>query len=187
MIWEKLGKSPTGAFINVTRVCLLFLAVACLTLGIVLVVRVAFSTTATVDLPHLYLAIGVFGGGIVLVLLSAWFKIQSQPFLLPDILYKQMDGKGTIAEAESFLKTYKAQLGVAGFFNRLGFSGLSLGTIASAFLVLVVGMLAVQLTIVPKEEFSVFADLAKLLFGAFVGSFATDQRTKVKLSDEGDV
>ena len=79
---------------------------------------------------------------------------------------------------ESFLRTYKAQIGVAGFFNRLGFSGVSLGTITSAFLLLVIGFFAKKMTVV--EDYSVFTDLAKLLFGAFIGSFAGDRIRKPK-------
>ena len=180
MVLEKLGYSRTGVIINITRLCLLLLAAACLALAIVLIARVGFSGEATVNLLRIYTAAGLFIGGIALIILAAWFKIQSQPFLLPNILYKQMEDNAPIADVESFLKTYKAQIGVAGFFNRLGFSGLSLGTIASAFLLLIIGMLAVRLSVVTKEQFSIFADLAKLLFGAFIGSFATDRRGKAE-------
>jgi hypothetical protein len=185
MAMKKLGSTRTGAIINITRLCILLLAVACLALAIVLIARVGFSKETTVNLFRIYTAAGLFVGGIVLVIITAWFKIQSQPFLLSNILYQQMEQNAPIADVESFLKTYKAQIGVAGFFNRLGFSGLSLGTIASAFLVLIIGMLAVQLAVVPKEQFSIFADIAKLLFGAFIGSFATDHWGKAEAERSG--
>ena len=187
MVLEKSGRTRTGTIINIARLCLLFLAVVCFALAIVTMGKVGFSAKPTVDLPRVYVAVGMFAGGITLLILSAWFKIQSQPFLLPNILYQQMEQNAPIADVESFLKTYKAQIGLAGFFNRLGFSGLSLGTIASAFLVLIVGMLAVQLSVVARDQFSIFADLAKLLFGAFIGSFAGDRQGKVEVESKGGV
>ena len=171
----KLGTTRTGAIINITRMCLILLAVVFFAFAITFVVRVGYNKEATVDPFPLYLAVGLFVGGVVLIILAALFKLQSQPFLLSDVLYTQMKKAVPMREIESFLKTYKAQIGVAGFFNRLGFSGLSLGTIASAFLVLIVGMIAVRLDILIGDQFSIFSDLAKLLFGAFIGSFASDR------------
>jgi len=84
------------------------------------------------------------------------------------------------AEIESIIKTLEAHSGAAGFFNRIGFSGLSLGTIASAFLILLLGLISVKFDIISSSQFDAFVDLAKLLFGAFMGSFASRPQTPAK-------
>ena len=185
MAWLGIGKSPTGAVINITRICLLILAVIFFSFTLILVGKIVSSDLAgQINKNFVYLAVGLFCAGIVLIFSAAVFKIQSQPFLLSDVLYTKMEKGSSMDKVESFLKTYKAQIGIAGFFNRLGFSGISLGTITSAFLLLIIGFFAVKMDIVGTEGYSVFSDLAKLLFGAFIGSFASERIRKPKEKGE---
>jgi hypothetical protein len=178
MVWLGMGKTYGGAVVNITRIFLLILAIVFFSFSLILVGKMISSNLTGEINKQLYLALGLFFAGMLLVFSVAGFKIQSQPFLLPNVLYQQMEQGTEMAKLESFLRTYKAQIGVAGFFNRLGFSGVSLGTITSAFLLVVIGFFATKMGVV--EDYSVFSDLAKLLFGAFIGSFAGDRMRKPK-------
>jgi hypothetical protein len=178
------GANRTGVIVNITRLILLLFSAIWLTMAVITSARLAFYESQTINLFHVYLAIGFFVSSVVLLALVALFKIESQPFLLSNIIYEQMEKNVALRDVESFLKTYKAQLGVAGFFNRLGFSGLSLGTIAAAFALLLIGMFAVRLNIVTPDQYPIFSDLAKLLFGAFIGSFAAQRRAVTEPGEE---
>ena len=168
----KLGRTPTGTFVNFTRLCLTLMAIIAFVCSFIFVGLLIFSKAETIPMWRVYVAVGLFIGGVILIMASAAFSIPSHPWLLPNLIHTAMDKDKGIPEIESFLKTYKAQVGLAGFFNRLGFSGLSLGTVVSAFAILILGMIAIEIGIITKDKFSIFSDLAKLLFGAFVGSFA---------------
>jgi hypothetical protein len=164
-----LGETPTGRIVNLVR---LFLGA----LGLV-TIAVAISTAASVlrmtapTVPwQLWGAVGLFFGGMVLVMLSASYKIRSNPFLLEFVLDEAHKSNASPDDIAKLIKTLEAHAGVAGVFNRLDFTGASLGTVVAAILVLVLGLIAVRLQVV--ADYNVFPDIAKLLFGAFVGSYA---------------
>ena len=185
MAWFGLGETYTGAVINITRICLVILAIIFFSFSLTLVPKIVASDLGGQNYNNfVYLAIGLFCAGILLIFSAAGFKIQSQPFLLRDVLSQKMEQGAEMDKLESFLKTYKAQIGIAGFFNRLGFSGVSLGTITSAFFLLIIGIIAVKMKVVGTGGYSVFSDLAKMLFGAFIGSFASERIRKPKEKGE---
>ena len=174
----KLGNSPTGSIVNLVRLILGVAALIAIVFSIILVGVLAFGNTSELSIVKLYIALGLFIAGLILLYSAAQFKIQSQPFLLSYLLEKSMEEKVSTTELESLLKTFQAHMGPGGFFNQIGFSGLALGTIASAFAVLIIGLVSLQLNLIPQAQFSVFADLSKLLFGAFIGSFASTPSAK---------
>ncbi len=180
------GSSPTGTIVNLARVSIVSLGLFAIGVSIIGAVWLLFTSgTAMPPQWQIYACIGLFIGGVILVALSASYKIQSHPWLLPNVVYDAV-GKGkSVTEVESIVRALEAHVGTAGFFNRIGFSGLSLGTIASAFILLLLGLFALQFQILEKQDFAVFADLSKLLFGAFVGSFATQHSTLRRGKDLG--
>ena len=110
--------------------------------------------------------------GVVVIGVLKAFSISSNPFLISDVLSKAYEKNYKTEDVEIIIKTLEAHTGSAAFFNRIGFSGLSLGTIASAFLLLAFGLVGLSNGWILHSDFETFMDLAKLLFGAFVGSFA---------------
>ena len=118
----------------------------------------------------LWTTLALFLAGVVLVTLSATYKIKSSPFLIEWALQEAQKRNASAADIEKLVKALEAHAGIAGVFNRLEFSGASLGTVASALIVMLIGLVAVRMQV--TADYSIFADIAKLLFGAFVGSYA---------------
>lgn len=170
-----LGDSPTGRLVNLIRLCVGFLGLTAVAVAIALASVLLFRDM-TPEVPwRLWVALGLFAGGVALLILSATYKINSNPFLVEQALEKAYERKDSIADIERLVVVLEAHAGTAGIFNRLDFTGASLGAVASAILVLLMGVAAVWMKALPKEDFSFFADIAKVLFGAFVGSYAGRQ------------
>src|SRR5262245_26977091 len=167
---QALGETPTGRIVNAVRMATALLGLAAIALSIA---SAGFSVLR--DPGHqvpwaLWASLALFAAGIVLVTLSATYKIKSSPFLIEWALQEAQKRNASAADIEKLVKALEAHAGIAGVFNRLEFSGASLGTVASALIVMLIGLIAVHLRI--TSDYNIFADIAKLLFGAFVGSYA---------------
>jgi len=167
---QTLGETPTGRIVNAVRMATALLGLAAIALSIA---AAGFSVLrdSGPQMPWaLWAALALFVAGVLLVGLSATYKIKSSPFLIDWALQEAQKRNASAADIEKLVKALEAHAGIAGVFNRLEFSGASLGTVASALIVMLIGLAAVRLQI--TADYSIFADIAKLLFGAFVGSYA---------------
>jgi hypothetical protein len=169
----KLGETPTGAIVNGSRLLLAFLGALCILLALSSAVYVLIGSSPT--LPggeKWYVPIGAFVAGVAIFRVVKSFSINSNTFLIPDVLREAQKKNYPVDDIDRIVRTLEAHTGSAAFFNRIGFTGLSLGTIAAAFLVLAFGYVGLWNKLIEIKQFDAFMDLAKLLFGAFVGSFA---------------
>ncbi|MBC7702669.1 MAG: hypothetical protein H7274_01825 [Rhodoferax sp.] len=169
----KLGETLTGAIVNGSRLLLAFLGALCILLALSSAIYVlSGGPSALAGNERWYIPIGAFVAGVVIFRAVKSFSINSNTFLIPDVLREAQKKDYAIDDIDRIVRTLEAHTGSAAFFNRIGFTGLSLGTIAAAFLVLTFGYLGLWTAWIEIKQFDAFMDLAKLLFGAFVGSFA---------------
>ena len=175
------GTSPkparpwTGAVVNATRAVLGVIGLACSALAIGMTLHLLLlPTPLAMDDPRWYFPPAALAAAFGFFLMAKHFSINSVPFLIPDTLrWAHESGKYDAAQIESMIRTLEAHTGRAAFFTRIGFNGVALGTITSALLVLGTAVAANNYKWTDPKETAAILDLAKLLFGAFIGSFAT--------------
>jgi hypothetical protein len=169
---QHLGEDATGRLVTVVRLCVALLGLSAITLAISVTGMALFrgnqgSQTALL----LWGALGLFVAGMTLLMLSAYYKVKSNPFLIDAVLREASKRPGTSTDdIVKLITVLEAHSGPAAFFNRLNFTGASLAMVSAAVFVMLLGLLAVARHWV--EDYAIFGDVAKLLFGAFVGSFA---------------
>jgi hypothetical protein len=171
--FASLGETPTGRLINTVRLGTSVLGLTSVLCAVIATSFALFGVVSTAAPLFYEGCLALFGGGVVLILLSSIYRVKSNPFLVASAVELAVKKDVPIDQVSQLVRSLEAHSGLAGLFNRLGFSGVSLGAVASAVLVLLLGMVAVGFAILPQSDFAIFADLAKLLFGAFVGSFAS--------------
>src|SRR5580658_5562807 len=168
------GADPTGQLVTVVRLCvaalgLIAIVISMAVTGWVLLRAIPGPETAW----RLWGCLGLFVAGMILLMSSAYYKIRSNPYLMESVLDELR--KHQDASADDVVKivtAFEVYSGPAAFFTRLNFSGASLATVVAAIFVMMLGLVAVADAWLPKADYTVFSDIAKLLFGAFVGSFA---------------
>jgi hypothetical protein len=169
-MFEGFGETATAGIVNIVRVAVAFLGLIAIALAIA-VSGLAMLREHGPEMPWtVWAAVGLFAAGIIMLTLSAFYKIMSNPFLIEFALEAAQKNKASTTDIEKLVKVLEAHAGIAGVFNRLEFTGASLGTVVAAILVLIIGLIAVHLGII--AEYATFADIAKLLFGAIIGSYA---------------
>jgi hypothetical protein len=173
-----LPKSPrdwTGAVVNVTRAGLSVIGLGFSVLAIGATLHLLLLPKPLgVDDPRWFVPLAALVAAFGFFVVAKHFSISSVPFLIPDTLrWAHESGKYSAAEIESMIRTLEAHTGRAAFFTRIGFNGVALGTITSALLVLTIAVAANHYKWIEPKETAAILDLAKLLFGAFIGSFAT--------------
>jgi hypothetical protein len=185
---EVLGEDATGKLVTVVRLCVALLGLSAVTLSITITGQVLLRGNQGPQTAWLlWAASGLFVAGLILLMLSAYYKIKSNPFLIESVLREAGKHQGTSTDDVIKLVTVlEAHSGPAAFFNRLNFTGASLAMVVAAIFVMLLGLVAVAHDWV--QDYSVFGDLAKLLFGAFVGSFAgrSTARGSTRATDERD-